>query len=129
MKRVSYVIVSMMGVITFEPRQLHATTDGPDYYAVTGVPADDVLNIHAEPSAKGEKVGKIPYNGHGVRNLGCKGGPTFAEWQKMSDNERERAAKRRWCKIRYNGTEGWVAGWFLTEDSGPPPAKIEDTPR
>jgi uncharacterized protein YraI len=39
----------------------------------------------------------------------------------MSEIERERAARQRWCRIRYQGVEGWVAGWFLTEDTGTPP--------
>lgn len=102
------------------PRLAFATADGPDYYAVTGVASTDVLNIRAEPSPHGTKVGQIPHDGRGLQNLGCQGGPSFAEWEKMSAAERERAKRQRWCKIRYNGREGWVAGWFLTEDSGPP---------
>jgi uncharacterized protein YraI len=39
----------------------------------------------------------------------------------MSEGERTRAGRKRWCKIRYHGVEGWVAGWFLAEDSGAAP--------
>ena len=91
---------------------------GPDFYAVAGVAADDVLNIRASPSASGAKVGEIPPDGRHIRNLGCQGGPTFAEWQSMSEAEREQAARRRWCKISYEGVEGWVAARYLVEDSG-----------
>jgi uncharacterized protein YraI len=101
--------------------EARATADGPDYYAVTGIAADDVLNIRAAPSARAARIGRIPHDGRGLRNLGCLGGPTFAQWEKMSEAERERAARQRWCRVRYQGVEGWVAGWFLTEDPGAPP--------
>jgi uncharacterized protein YraI len=119
MKTLAFMLLVVAALAADGPRDALATADGPDYYAVTGVAAGDVLNIRAEPSAKAEKVGEIPHDGRAIRNLGCRGGPTFAEWEKMSAAERKRAGQKRWCKIRYNGTEGWVAGWFLMEDSGP----------
>jgi hypothetical protein len=98
-----------------------AEADGPDFYAVRGVAANDVLHIRAAPSASSTAIGEIPPDGRGLQNLGCQGGPTFAEWERMNPAEREHAARKRWCKIRYQGIEGWVAGWFLAEDSGPAP--------
>lgn len=94
-----------------------AEADGPDFYAVTGVSANDVLNIRAEPNARARKIGSIPHDGNGLRNLGCEGGPSFAEWEQMDKAEREAAKRKRWCRIEYQGTEGWVAGWYLAEDS------------
>ncbi|MBL8660921.1 MAG: SH3 domain-containing protein [Rhodospirillales bacterium] len=94
-----------------------AEADGPDCYAVRGVAAGDVLNIRAEPSAAAAKVGEIPPDGRGIRNLGCQGEPTFEQWQSMSKAERERAGRQRWCKVRYRGVDGWVAGRYLAEDS------------
>jgi uncharacterized protein YraI len=75
-----------------------ATADGPDTYDVTGVAANDVLNIRAEPSYRSAKIGEIPHNGRGLENLGCKG-----------------ALPNRWCRINYQGVEGWVSGKFLRE--------------
>ena len=94
-----------------------ATADGPDFYAVTGVADDDVLNIRAEPDPRAEKIGAVPPDGTCVRNLGCKGGLTFREFTELSA---ERKAKRlkenpRWCKIEYQGVDGWVAGRYLRE--------------
>jgi hypothetical protein len=98
-----------------------ATADGgPDYYAVTGVAADGVLNIRAEPSAGSRKIGEIPHDARGLQNLGCTGGPSFAEWLKMSEAERKRAGRDRWCRVRYQGIVGWVAGRYLMEDSNAP---------
>jgi uncharacterized protein YraI len=121
------IALVMLALGAAGPGESMATADGPDYYAVTGVAAGDVLNIRAEPSPTGAKIGEIPHDGRGVQNLGCQGGPTFAEWQKMNAAERQKAGRQRWCRIRYRGLEGWAAGRFLTEDSGAPPGSLDDT--
>ncbi|MDN2566295.1 META domain-containing protein [Aquibium sp. A9E412] len=95
-----------------------ATADGPDYFRVTGVTADDVLNIRAGPSAEAAKIGEIPWDGDGIRNLGCQGAPSYAEWEAMTEAER-RDAPRGWCRIAYRGIEGWVAARYLAEGSAP----------
>ena len=128
MKTLAWIFVLLGALIAAGPRGASATADGPDCFAVSGVAVDDVLNVRGEPSAKGAKVGEIPHDGRGIENLGCKGGPTFAEWQKMTNNERTGAAKKRWCRIKYKEVKGWVAGWFLSEDSCPP-AKPQETRR
>ena len=56
-----------------------ADASGPDFFRVTGVAADDVLNIREAPDAGSAKIGEIPPDGDGVRNLGCQGGLSFAE--------------------------------------------------
>lgn len=94
-----------------------ATADGPDYFAVTGVANNDVLNIRTKPSVSGELIGSIPANGDGIANLGCKGGLTYQEWESATEEERAAAVKTRWCRVGYDRTIGWVAGWFLTEGS------------
>jgi len=98
---------------------LQAEADGPDWWAVTGVGTNDVLNIRAEPSASAEKIGEVPANAQGLRNLGCTGEMSFAEWEKATEAERERAKSNRWCKIEYSGATGWVAGRYLIEGAPP----------
>lgn len=99
--------------------QASAEADGPDYYRVTGVAADDVLNIRAEPNASSEKIGEFPPETDGVRNLGCEGGLSLGEWQEASQEERDAAKARRWCRIEHNDTTGWVAARYLAEGSAP----------
>ncbi len=96
-----------------------AEADGPDYFRVTGVAADDVLNIRAEPKAEAAKLGEIPPDGNGIGNLGCQGGLSFAEWQQATAEEREAAENDRWCRIAFAGVEGWVAGRYLAEGAAP----------
>ncbi len=76
---------------------------GPDHWEVTGVPANDTLNVRAAPGTGNEVVGELA-NGDRVANLGC-----------------QMVGKSRWCRIEA-GTEmkftGWVNGRYLQEASG-----------
>jgi len=96
---------------------LRAEADGPDFYQVTGVADDDVLNVRAAPSPHAKKLGAIPPGADCVRNLGCRGGLTFEEFTTLSPAEQaaRRRANPRWCRIDYQGVTGWVAGRYLVE--------------
>lgn len=102
--------------LTLTHEEVHAEADGPDFWAVKGVMPGDVLTLHAEPSASGKEVGRIPHDAHGLKNLGCHGGATFAQWQKMTPVERKNANQDRWCRIEFDGKQGWVASRFLKEN-------------
>ena len=93
-----------------------ATADGPDYFAVTGVAENDVLNMRAGPSALAEKIGEIAHDARRLQNLGCQGLPSFGEWEKMTEQQRRDSRRHYWCKVGFQGAEGWVAGRFLRED-------------
>ncbi|MGL4397894.1 MAG: SH3 domain-containing protein [Hyphomicrobium sp.] len=95
---------------------LRAEPDGPDYFRVVNVAADDVLNVHVEPNASSRVIGAIPPNANGVRSFGCEGGLSFSEWEKASAAQREAANHKRWCRVSYKDIEGWAAGRFLAED-------------
>lgn len=111
--------VLLAGWLVFGASQAAADAGGPDFFRVIGVAADDVLNIRAEPDPHSAKVGEIPPGGSCIRNLGCRGGLTFEEFTTL-DNARQAARLRenpRWCRIEYQGREGWVAGRFIAEGS------------
>ena len=114
----AFVVATLVTSATVVPARGDA--DGPDYYKVVGVAADDVLNIRAEPSASARIIGTIPPGADNVRSHGCKGGLTFAEWEKATPAERAAGRRNRWCQISYRGMKGWVAGRFLGEGSGAP---------
>jgi len=97
-----------------------ATADGPDYYAVSGVAVGEALSLRAGPSVDAEEIGQIPHDARRLRNLGCQGGATLAEWERMTEPERRASRTKRWCRVRYGGVDGWVAGWLLREDSSAP---------
>jgi hypothetical protein len=100
-----------------------ADADGPDTWEVTGVRADDVLNMHTEPSARSRTIAGIPPDAKGLGNRGCTGLPTFQQWSRMSEAERARSARARWCKVEFDGKTGWVAGRFLKEGTAVDPAR------
>jgi len=97
----------------------HAEAEGPDFLRVTGVGEGSVLNVRSGPGLDRPTVGTLSFDADGIRNLGCEGGPTFAEWEKAGPLEREAARKRRWCRIEHGATVGWAAGWHLAEGSAP----------
>jgi hypothetical protein len=110
-------LVLAASILALGPGSASAEADGPDFYAVTGVAADDVLNIRAEPHADAELIGKIPPDGTCVRNLGCKGGLTLLEFTELTEDQKAKRLEEnpRWCRIEYQGVAGWVAGRYLME--------------
>ena len=73
---------------------------GPDNWVVTGVAANDRLNVRSAPSANAATVGRLR-NGQVVRNLGCRN-----------------IGSARWCRISARGeggVHGWTNGRFLSE--------------
>lgn len=73
---------------------------GPDAWVVTGVAADDVLNLRRMPSARAPVVATRS-NGAVLRNAGCR-----------------MVAEQRWCQVETTDApvaRGWVNGQFLKE--------------
>lgn len=89
-----------------------AEADGPDTWAVNGVAADDVLNIRENPDAESKKLGEANFNAVGLKNLGCNES-TYPEWGSENIAAREAIMNKRWCKVEFQGTTGWVRGKFL----------------
>ena len=112
-------LIALSALLFATATGVRAEADGPDYFRVTGVSENDALNIREAPEAGATKLGEIPWNGDGIRNLGCEGGLSFAEWEGATEAERKAAAQTRWCRVSHDGVEGWVAGWFLAEGSDP----------
>jgi hypothetical protein len=90
--------------------------DGPDFWAVTGVRSNDALNLRVAPNADSKAIARIPFNARGIKNFGCPNYVTFEQWKRMTQAQKDYAARSRWCQVEYNGLKGWVAGRFLKED-------------
>ena len=111
--------IVLIGAIVVSQTAALAEADGPDFLRVTGVSEGSVLNVRSGPGLGHPPIGSLAFDADGIRNLGCEGGPTFAEWQAATPEEREAARKRRWCRIEHGGTVGWAAGLHLGEGSAP----------
>lgn len=92
-----------------------ADADDPEYMRVRGVSAGSTLNVRAGPGLDHAKIGELPADADGIRNLGCVGGLDFEAWNAASEEEREAARKDRWCQIEYGELAGWVAGRYLAQ--------------
>lgn len=100
----------------------YATADGPDHFSVRGIAANDVLNIRAAPNAGAARLGAIPPGANCIRNLGCQGGLSDAEFTTLSKAQQQQRLREnpRWCRIEWRGITGWAAGRYLAEGSCPP---------
>ena len=94
-----------------------AEAEGPDMFRVAGIAPGHSLVLRSGPGLFYPVAGALPHNATGVRNLGCKGGLTFAEWQKASARERAASAEKRWCRVRRSGVTGWARAKYLREEA------------
>lgn len=77
---------------------------GPDWWQVSGVSANDALNVRSGPGTAHGVIGELA-NGDRIRNRGCK-----------------MTGETRWCHVETAGDQpfsGWVAGRFLKEAAAP----------
>ena len=116
MKTYPYLITVLLAFFT---GQLLAEADGPDFYKVRDVSFNDTLAIRAEPHTDAARLGEIPPDGNCIRNLGCQGGLTLLEFTTLTQEQQARRLLEnpRWCRVKYRGITGWVAGRYLAEDS------------
>ena len=74
-----------------------AASAQPAYYRVTGVAADDTLNVRAEPRAGSADIGDLPPNATGIEVAGTD-------------------PSGKWGQIVWQEGNGWVAMRFLAPD-------------
>ena len=94
-----------------------ADADGPDYWQVHSVAANDTLSLRQKTDWRSKLVLKIPHNGKCLRNIECKGGLTLQEFTDLPESEKRRIRKQRprWCLIVYKKIQGWVRAKYLRE--------------
>lgn len=95
---------------------------GPDAWQVTGVAADDVLNLRMGPGTGYAIIGSFPHDANGLTLTTCVPFMTEGQGIMLSQAERDRLdLPPRWCLMSdaAGRTHGWVAARFLMEDSGP----------
>ncbi len=78
----------------------HAAQAAPTYHRVTGVAADDTLNVRAEPSASSADIGDLPHDAVGIEVI-------------------ETNASGDWGRIVWEEGNGWIATRFLAPDPQP----------
>lgn len=90
---------------------------GPDAWAVTGVAADDTLNMRMGPGTKYLVIDALAPNARGLEQITCV--PLLIPQISYKLTEAQRAdLPQRWCLMRTRdySKAGWVAQRFLMED-------------
>jgi len=95
----------------------HAGAAEPALFALTPEVTRN-LALRAEPASAGRRIGEIPAGAKGIENKGCRGASDIA-WDHLSPELRSAMEKERWCRVRYQGKQGWVSAKFLQAYSGP----------
>jgi hypothetical protein len=116
--RCAHILCSLTLLVGAPALACAQSAEGPDFWAVTGVRANDTLNMRMAPNADSEAIARIPHNARGLKNYGCPNEVTFDQWKSMTKSQRDQAARSRWCQVEFQGRKGWVAGRFLREDGG-----------
>jgi len=114
-----YRLLIVLPALLLSPAVALAEADGPDFYRLAGVTANNVLNIRSGPGAEHPIVGAIPADADGIANFGCVGGLVIDQWASATAEERAASRNHRWCRVGYNRMIGWSAGRYLVEGAGP----------
>jgi hypothetical protein len=114
--RFAFACVSL-SLLTHAASANDSKSEPPKFWAVTGVATNDVLNMRDVPDGDSKKLGAIPPNAHGIKNIGCMTPtPSLERWMVMTPAEKANS-KLEWCRIEYKGQQGWVAARFLKPDA------------
>lgn len=118
-RRIRLLLLILPVALTVMNASAWAEASGPDFYRVDGVSPDSGLVLRAAPDRAAPAIGGLPADARGLRNRGCVGGPTLADYTQADVEARAALRETRWCKVAWAGRLGWVAGWYLREGTGP----------
>jgi hypothetical protein len=86
---------------------------------VTGVKSDDVLHLRDLPSADSKSLAGIPPNAHGLKKIGCMRVQLSLDRYMYMSKEERNFAQAPWCRVEYQGKQGWVAARYVKEEATP----------
>ncbi|MBZ8118857.1 hypothetical protein KUD11_09365 [Roseovarius sp. LXJ103] len=87
---------------------------GPDAWAVTGVAADDRLNLRAGPGTQYAQLGSLGPDARGIEMMVCVPTLNFEQFQTLEAEGH--VFQPRWCLVRLEGESGWARARYLRED-------------
>ena len=92
------------------------------YYALTNEVTRKLI-LRGEPASRGKRIGELPAGARGIEGKGCRG-PSDVGWEHLSPDLRSAMSKDRWCRVRWQGVEGWVSARYLRPDGAPEPVAV-----
>lgn len=119
--RLFRILLGLVALLWTQSAVAQLDGHGPDAWRVTGVAADDGLNIRMGPGTDYAVIGVFGPDARGLEMVTCV--PYLPQGMFMQLSEAERAAlPSSWCLMQTSdfSKAGWVAQRFLEEDSGEP---------
>lgn len=107
-----YLIGIVAGLVILASGVALAAADGPDYFQLRG---KEAVSLYDRMGAGAVRIGTLPVKAEGLRNLGCRGLPAYAEWSAMDGAARDAARQNAWCRVAFLGKRGWVRQVHLAE--------------
>ncbi|WP_113912839.1 hypothetical protein [Roseovarius dicentrarchi] len=114
----AFIAAAFALVLGALPARAEIDGHGPDAWRVTGVAADDVLNIRMGPGTDYLVIGQFAPDARGLEQITCVPLLIPAIAHQLSDAQRANLPPR-WCLMRSRdfSKAGWVAQRFLMEDA------------
>lgn len=106
------------------PPKTPAFVEAP-FYALTNEVTRKLI-LRGEPASSGKRIGELPAGARGIEGKGCRG-PSDIGWDHLSPDLRSAMSKERWCRVRWQGVEGWVSARYLRPDGAPEPVATAPT--
>jgi len=86
-----------------------------EYWKVVNIREGRVLNVRTGPSQEFSVVGSLAFDAVKIKNNGCFPDFTPDEWQRLTQYEKSLASNLIWCRVAYDGFEGWASFRYLME--------------
>lgn len=92
---------------------------GPDAWAVTGVAANDTLNMRMGPGTEYLVIGQLAPDARGLRQVTCVPLLLPSIYHRLTEAQRA-GLPQRWCLVQTGdfSQAGWVAQRYIMEDGG-----------
>ncbi len=105
-------------LVYFYLSTVEASSTKVDYVKVIHVSSNDVLNVRYKPDWKSIKVTELAYDKTCLINIACNDGFKFSDirFESNTDEDKNRSKLKRWCKVDYGKSSGWVLAQYLSSD-------------
>lgn len=117
MRRYAFIAATLGLMFSTFAVQAEIDGHGPDAWRVTGVAADDVLNIRMGPGTTYLVIDSLAPNARGLEQITCVPLLIPSIYHRITEAQRANLPPR-WCLMRTRdfSKAGWVAQRFLMED-------------
>jgi hypothetical protein len=101
--------------------QMEMDGHGPDAWQITGVAANDTLNVRTGPGTDRLAIGAFAHDATGLQMVTCVPFLTQETYWELTESQLARLPPR-WCLMesRDGSTAGWVSANYLAEDTSGP---------